>query len=257
MASLYEEGWHQGTIFDAALPLDAVVVSGSSGQPERRTGTHHRWVVASQDCDLDQTEADEAEPSIELRPIYTEDPPEDWGLRSARLRLTEHDYVQSASPRTLVSPAVLTLLKAQGVAVFDPEFERRRAFTIWLGKRYDRAAVPPALGPLARKIAEVVRAKPNRPTGGKVRDVLMQFDDTVYPMLFSLYAVLDDDADADEVRTWLSAISLQIPSDLGIVDTIEAATARGISLELIEDSYSADITQVTWRPNKPDPEGAV
>jgi hypothetical protein len=118
--------------------------------------------------------------------VYTEDPPQDWGLRSAKLRLTEKDYVQSASPRTLVSAAVLTVLKANGVTISQPSFQRRRAFTIWLGKRYDRPAVPPGLLPLAKQIAEVVNAKRNRLTGARVRDVLMQFDESASPLRFSL-----------------------------------------------------------------------
>jgi hypothetical protein len=257
MASLYEEGWHQGTIFEAALPLDDVVLSETSGQPERRAGTHTRWVVATQDCDLDRTDITAVEPTIELRPVYTDDPPPDWGLRSARLRLTDNDFVESASPRTLVSASVLAVLTANGVAPYEPAFNRRRAFTIWLGKRYDRPAVPPQLVPLARKIADVVYERRNRPTGARVRDVLMQFDETSSPTRFSLFAVLESGADEDEVRSWLSAVALKVPSDLGVTDQIEAVTASRISLELIEDSYSADVSQVTWRPNNPDPEGAT
>jgi hypothetical protein len=30
-----------------------------------------------------------------------------------------------------------------------------------------------------------------------------------------------------------------------------------LSLQLIEESYSADVSQVTWRPNNPDPQGAA
>lgn len=88
MASLYEETWRQGTIFDAPLPLDSVVLGEASRLPERRLTIHNRWVVASQDCDLDQTDAAYPEPTIELRPVFAKGPPQDWGLRSYRLRLT-------------------------------------------------------------------------------------------------------------------------------------------------------------------------
>lgn len=256
MASLYEESWRQGAIFDFELPLDAVVLDDVTRQPQRRHGTHKRWVIANQDCDLDMTSVANPEPTIELRPVYTEDPPQDWGLRSARLRLTEGDYVKSESPRTHVSAEVLTSLRANESAIIFPSFQRRQAFTTWLGKRYDRPAVPPELLPLAGKIAEVVRARRNRPAGIRVRDVLMQFDESAIPMRYSLFAVIERDADRDEIRTWLAGISQDVPSELGIADEIEAATAGGISLELIEDSYSADITQLTWRPNSPNPEGA-
>ena len=85
----------------------------------------------------------------------------------------------------------------------------------------------------------------------------MQFDPAGHPPRFSLFAVLDGEADEDSVRKWLAGISLEVPSDLGVVDQVEAASSRRISLELIESSYSADITQLTWRPNNPKPEGAV
>jgi hypothetical protein len=85
----------------------------------------------------------------------------------------------------------------------------------------------------------------------------MQFDESVSPPRFSLFAILENEADEHEVRAWLAGISLEIPTYLGLADQVEAATARGISLQLIETSYAADVSQVTWRPGKPDPEGAV
>lgn len=255
MPSLYDQAWRQGTIFNAALPLDSVILGEASGLPERRLSTHSRWVVASQDCELDQTEAAHPEPTIELRPVFTEDPPQDWGLRSYRLRLTDEDYVHSASPHTHVSAALLTALKADGAAISEITFGRRQAFTIWLGKRYDRPAVPPGLVPLAREISKVVTARRNRPQGTRVRDVLMQFDDSSRPVRYSLFAILESDADYDEVRAWLSDVSQEVPTELGVADEIEAAPPSGISFQLIQDSYSADVTQVTWRPNNPDPEG--
>jgi hypothetical protein len=257
MASLYDEEWRQGTIFEATLPLDTVVLDELSGQPERRMGTHGKWIVATQDCDLDQTDRGDPEPSIELRPVFTDDPPSDWGIRSASLLLTEQDYVQSTSSRPLVSAAVLTALKAAGVPFRQVDPDRKRAYTTWLGKRYDRPAVPPELLPLAKKISETVRARRNRATGTRVRDILMQFGTDEGQMRYSLFAVLDNAADRDDVRVWLSDIALQIPVELGVADQIEAATARGISLELIETAYSADVTQLTWRPNDPSPQGAL
>jgi hypothetical protein len=256
MASLYEDGWRQGTLFEALMPLDAVIL-GEAAQPERRLGMHSRWVVATQDCDLYQVEAGDAEPAIEIRPVFTEDPPHDWGIRSALLLLTERDYLRSASPRAVVSAAVLTALKDAGTTIRQIDPMRRRAFTIWLGKRYDRPAVPTELIPLAKQIGEAVKARRNRPTGARIRDVLMQFDESANPPRYSLFAVLDNAADEDEVRLWLSEIALKVPAHLGVADELEAATARGISLELIETSYSADVSQLTWRSNNPDPEGAM
>lgn len=39
MASLYEQGWRQGSILEATLPFDAVIL-GPTGHPERCQGEH-------------------------------------------------------------------------------------------------------------------------------------------------------------------------------------------------------------------------
>jgi hypothetical protein len=255
MASLYDDGWRQGTILEGSLPLDAIVLDAVTQTPVRDAGTHDRWVVATQDCDLDLTEATNNDPSIELRPVFTEDPPADWGIRSARLLLTEQEFIRSTSPRPVVSAEALTALKESGAPIRQIGPHRKQAFATWLGKRYDRPAVPPKLLPLAKKIAETVKAKRNRQIGLRVRDVLVQFEHGD-PVRCSLFAVLEKADDRAAVREWLSGIALEIPDDLGIVDQIEAAPASEISLELVETSYSADVTQLTWRQNEQIPQGA-
>lgn len=256
MTSLYAGGWRQGTIFSGLLPLDTVVL-GESSRPDRQQGEHSLWVIATQDCDLDKTDTAERHPTIELRPVLTEDPPSDWGIRSARLLLTESEYVSAFSARPVVAAAVLSSLLAGGGGRREPEPHRRRAFITWLGKRYDRPAVPEALLPLARAIADLVAARRRRAGGVMVRDILMQVDKGAGPLRYSLYAVLDQVADAEEVREWLAEVALEVDQSLGIADIIEAVPASGISLELIESSYSADVTQLTWPRNSPEPEGAA
>ena len=186
-----------------------------------------------------------------------DDPPTDWGIRSARFLLTESEYVRSVSPRPLVAPDVLTALVAGGAKLREPDAARELAFTTWLGLRYDRPAVPPTLVELAKRISDVVGKRRNRPFGARIRDVLMQFDDSDEPVRFSLFAVLESADDEEAARTWLSEIAGAIPVDLGVADEIGAATATGISFHLIETSYAADVTQVTWRPSSPEPEGAT
>jgi hypothetical protein len=255
MPTLYEDGWRQGTILAAHLPLDAVLLGG--GQPVCDQREHRLWAVASQECDLDQTDHAAIEATIELRPVFTDDPPDDFGIRSSRFLLTEHEYVISISPRTVVSAAVLTELVRQRAERRDPSMARRQAFKTWLGLRYDRPAVPLALLPLAQRISEEVRRRRRREGGRRVRDVLMQFEEVMDPVRFSLYAVLENDEDTDRVREWLADISQAIPPELGLADEIEAATAAGISLHTVETSYAADVSQLTWRPNQPEPEGAT
>src|ERR1700730_5318326 len=113
MTSLYEAGWRQGSILAATLPLDSVVLD-SDGRSCRSQQAHDIWAVATQECDLDRTDEWDPEPSIELRPVYTVDPPQHWGIRSAEYRLTETDHVISRSPRTVVSAQVLSALLAAG-----------------------------------------------------------------------------------------------------------------------------------------------
>jgi hypothetical protein len=129
--------------------------------------------------------------------------------------------------------------------------DRRAAFKKWLGLRYDRPAVPERLVPLAKRIGEEVARRERRPTGLRVRDVLMQFDETVTPPRFSLYGILDEPADEADVRAWLADIARAVPRELGIGDVFEAKAAAGISLQLIETSFSADVTQLTWGAEAP------
>ncbi|HUY24386.1 MAG TPA: hypothetical protein VMV09_03650 [Candidatus Saccharimonadales bacterium] len=110
---------------------------------------------------------------------------------------------------------------------------------------------------LASRIADLVTRRRRRPTGHLVRDVLMQFDANQTPTRFSLFAILASEDDQQEVREWLAEIANQVPKDLGLADRIDAATAAGISLDLIETSYAADVSQVTWQRGDPDPEGAI
>jgi len=255
MASLYGAGWRQGSIVEFELPLDAVIL-GQSGIPERSPGLHRLWAVATQDCDLAHADVADPDPAIELRPLYTSGLPPDWGIRSAKLRLTDHEYTQASAPRLTVAPAVLTAILAQGAVRREPSESRCHAFTTWLGLRYDRPAVPDDLVPLARRISQEVARGENRAIGVRVRDVLMQFGDGKPPR-YSLFAVLDDPADEADVRAWLALVAQAIPVELGVADQIEAAGADGIAFSTIEISYSADVSQVTWPRSRPDPEGAT
>lgn len=252
MESLYEEAWCQGLILEADLPFDTVVLGTNSGLAERDQGEHSIWVVASQDCDLDKAEINNFSPIIELRPVFREDPPLDWGIRSAQFLLTETEYVSSTSPRPMVSPALMTTLKMNGCVLRDIAQERHVAFTTWLGLRYNRPAVPPQLLPLAKRISEVVAERRHRTLGQRVRDLLIEFDETSDPPRFSLIAVLLNSADEQDVRAWLAQIAQAIPTQLGVSDRIEAAPATQISLQLVESSFAADVTQLTWR--RPVPE---
>ncbi len=83
----------------------------------------------------------------------------------------------------------------------------------------------------------------------------MDFDDSVTPHQYSLYAVLENPGDQDRARTWLGDIALAVPTDLGVPAQLLAETADRISIRVLENSYAADVSQLTWHPDAPDPEG--
>lgn len=255
MSSLYGEGWRQGSIVSFRLPLDTYDLNPDGGPHRRSLTGHGLWVVASQDCDLSQTDCGSEAASIELRPVFGEDPPSDMGVRSRRFLLMRELYVKADSPRPMVSPR---LLHAYARGRRDVSGSRRLAFKIWLGLRYDRPAVPEEFLGLAKRIAEAVSTRSLRPVGRRVRDVLMQFGPaTDNPLRFSLWAIVQRTEDREVIRDWLAEIALKVPSSLGVADELEAGTSSEIAFSVIENSYAADVRQLTWRPNEPEPEGAI
>ena len=74
----------------------------------------------------------------------------------------------------------------------------------------------------------------------------MQFDDTRQPPEVEVYAVIAEGADEHAVRVWLGDVARRLDPDLGVVADIHAGTRSQVSLEFIENSYSADLTQLTW-----------
>lgn len=255
MASLYNEGWRQGTVFRAQLSLDSLVLDGS-GKPIRNSTDHDLWVVATQDCDLVLAETDQNFACIEIRPVFTENPPQVWGLRSRKLRITNQYYVESSSPRSIISPAALQVSLSTGGFCEAISEGRRMAFKIWLGLRYDRPAVPDHLSTLAKSIGNALTRSQN-PVSDSVRDVLMEFDDSEEPFKYSIFAIIEDQVSRDSVKAWLAEMTWRIPVELGVPKRVEVETADMFSIALLENSYSADVTQLTWRGSSPDPSGST
>ena len=220
--------------------------------PVQRSTVHNLWVVCSQDCTLDQNDITEPEPVIELRPALVETPPTDWGIRARRFLLDQDHYVDDYLPRTSIAPAALNHIGEQGHLGTPLASDRALAFKKWLGVRYDRPAVPPDRVELARQIAEAVRSLRQQAIP-VVRDVLMQFGPG-NPLEYALVAVILDPADKPLVREWLADVALRVPQNLGTGSRLEAVTTKEASLDLVENSYSADVSQITWR--KTGPQGA-
>jgi len=251
--SLYANGWRQGTLLTAEVPAGGIVLD-TSGRIVRQERIHDSWVVTTQDCDLNGWEATTGEPLVELRPVFELTTPADWGILSRRLLLSDGFYITSDEPPAYVSPAVITAIDPHGpVRAIAPE--RAVALKTWLGYRYDRPAVPDHLVPLAKEIATRARRRSGRVFATELHDVLIQFDDTSAPPRFLLFAVVRDGADREEARRWLTTVGAAVPFAVGVLAGVEAAYKADTPLDLVESSYPADVTQLSW-PG-PEPHGAV
>ena len=247
MSDLHTEGWRQGSIVSCELTTTHLI--STEGRIQEVSQSYGRWVVCTQDCDLRSSSTDSQRPMIELRPVLEKDPPSDWGIRSRRFLLDQGAYVDADVPRCVVTPALLSAMRPGREATLDEV--RSRAFKTWLGLRYDRPAVPEHLVDLSREIARRCSGGRGRAISEQVHDVLMQFDDSVQPVRVALFGIVADSANAEAVRAWLADVATRINSDLGVVAAVDVGTRAQTSLELVETSYAADLSQLTWRRTGP------
>lgn len=196
---------------------------------------------------------------VELRPVYMEDPPADWGIRSSRFRLDSSGaHLHSAVPSIRASSEVVD--SADHLTCSTPDHVLR--LKTWLGLRYNRPAIPEEYIKLAKKLADKIKAKRNTEHTSGIRDILARFNTAPNgSVLYELIAVLPhQNADVQAVskaRTWLSEIALSVSTDLGIAKHIQAYPDTAISIAYVEDSYSLDVAQVSWPASYPGPRGTV
>jgi hypothetical protein len=156
----------------------------------------------------------------------------------------------------MVSPAVLThLLETDGTRRHEWLNDRELlGLKLWLGLRYDRPAVPTTLVPLARAIAKAIQARDGEAALSEVREILVQFR-TGEPTRFRLIAVILPTAIRAKVRSLLAEACLDVPIEIGTLDQIVVGAATEISLDVIENSFAIDVSQITW--GRGQPRGAV
>jgi len=181
---------------------------------------------------------------VELRPVFQDDPPPQWGIRSRKLRLIESEYLEAQSRRVMISPAALQRLLPSRDNLLLDKADRVIALKTWLGYRYDRPAVPNEYLPLLRFIAETVSRRAKE-YSDKVRDILVQFEENEPPR-YRLFAVVVDEGDTNAIVRWLAEATRSVPTELGIGDDFKVATAEGTSLAVIESSYAVDLTHITY-----------
>lgn len=210
---------------------------------------HYLWLVANQECELSSKDSNASDAVIELRPVFPSGNPASgsWGIRSRIFRVTAETHLLSEAPRLHVSSSFLTANISRREPMISDD--RATALKTWLGLRYDRPAVPPEWVSLAKNIAESLK-RGRAAITDHIHDVLIQFSDDT-PPYFDLFAVITDGTDEDAVREWMAGGVLAIPNDLGIPRNLDAGTRAQASLELMETSYSADLSQITWRGDGP------
>lgn len=244
-----------------SLPISHFELIGEAAAQKEEQ--HHLWLLADQDCDLAwRALVGLAEPFlVELRPVYSTDPPDDWGIRSQRLLLNDTGrYLRAGSPSVHVTPEVVAA--SEHIECLDADSQLR--LKTWFGMRYNRPAIPQRYIALARAIAAQISKKKNRVQGGRVRDVLAQFNRTPDGLTeYSLVAVLPDEAYriddriGEGVRLWLAEVALEVPAALGTAVLLEAYSDHEVSLAFVEGSFSLDLSKLSWPQNVPGPIGAV
>ena len=215
--------------------------------PSLRSDNHDLWVVVTQDCDLYKWKPTDLDPVVEIRPVFLRNPPQDWGIRSAKLRLNGELYMEADQPRLHLSPAALTTFESGRRAPLSND--RIVALKTWLGKRYDRPAVPSELVALSKEIGTQLRHVKAEDRAA-VHDVLAQFMPGTPPQ-YALAAIVTNEADKQGIYRWIAEAASRVDENLGVLGGVTVPTKAEATLDLIENSYSMDLSQITWRGEGP------
>jgi len=82
-------------------------------------------------------------------------------------------------------------------------------------------------------------------------DVLMQFAGG-HPPWFALVAVVVDGAPIDDLQRWMAEAALKIDANIGVLASEPHVVPKSRTpLSLLEDSYAADLSRITWRGEEP------
>jgi hypothetical protein len=245
------------------MPLVIRHTAVVDGRAAEVGNAHGLWLIADPDCDLAwrAIAGNETGPFlVELRPVFIDDPPDDWGVRSQTFLIYENgQHLRATGPSVRVTPEVVAT--AEHAGCLDPGHQRR--LKTWLGMRYDRPAVPQKYVTLSRALATKLSVRKDRPVSARYRDVLAQFWDDGGTTKYSLVAVIPGgmfDDTSDEVtaaRRWLADAARAVPAELGVAASLESYGDGDVTLEYLEGSYSIDLSRLSWPQNRPGPEGAV
>jgi hypothetical protein len=210
--SLYAEGWRQGSLIRETMVVhfidlrDGAVVDCS----ER----FDYWLLATQDCDLEQTPCTNSARQFELRPVLprTKDDKLD-GLRSRTIIVKDEFVLRSDSKKLTLTARALNTLKAKREDDLDED--RRAQIKTWLGLRYDRPAIPTPFVALGLRLKKAFIDEMADDFIGVVRDVWVYFDDEHTVRLFVILVDAQKQR-AQDVRDWTDDVIGNL-NDEGII----------------------------------------
>lgn len=248
MPTLYEAGWRRGSVLSAALTTSCAVVE--DGHVVERRVQHDLWLVVTQDCNLATLDVNASDPVVELRPVRTSEHPVQLGVRSKYLRLRRDPpaHLFDVDLRLMVSPQAIATIQAHDLASREDWLNDDgdlAALTLWLGRRYDRPAVPDEYVALVRRLATVLKARAAQPRGERIRDVFVEVE-AADPPTYHLLALVEEERDVSDAEALLAECVLDVSTDLGNVGTLVAAPSARFPLAAVEKGFLLDVSQLTW-----------
>ncbi len=236
---LFAEGWRQGSLIRARLSVRTLDIVGDGiGQLDR---DFEVWLLATQDCDLDQTRCSDKAREFELRPVFDAVGPQVDGVRSRTLSISETTVLKADGPKlTLTARALHKLKPYRENSLSDV---KRREIKTWLGLRYDRPAVPVPFDQVAMEDIHPALFD-HLPTEleGRIRDVLVYYESATDVRLF---AVLRDSGDREICIDWLDDAAKRLGSrGISVVER-HAEDGTGTSLAVIETYYGLTSSELS------------
>lgn len=214
---------------------------------------HDVWLLAEQDCDLNQTEDSDIEALFELRAVRTHDRDVPSGIIGSRVRIDDTRCIVAMDHTVKVTAAWLT---ANAIHREKPAEERRREIKTWLGFRYDRPAVPKEFVPIHKRIGILAKSNRGKPDPSKpqqlrenwpklslskVRDVLVAYEQALQngKVRASLIAIASNPDDVDEVQEWLERIRDAVREDEAfVISDVTAADTDGTPISVLEKAFA-------------------
>lgn len=239
--SLYAEGWRQGSLIRETMVVHYIDLRDNAIVDCNEQFDY--WLLATQDCDLEQTPCTNSARQFELRPVLPrlKDDKLD-GLRSRTIIVKDGFVLRSDSKKLTLTARALNSMKAKRED--DLEDERRVQIKTWLGLRYDRPAIPiqfVALGDRLRT-AFIVEMPPE--LVGVVRDVWIYFDDDHTVRLFAILVDAQKHR-AQDVTDWVDDVISLLSDETIIVAERHIEPPERTPLSILQTYYGLGLSELS------------